>query len=172
MILIEEYLNNKNLIKEDNFSYYTLDNPEKFLNKCVNNGYVLHGSTRKILGYLKPYTSNDLSKEFGNQTGIYLTSIPLVAMFCAFVSGTNSGQRRSSIETRIENENIEYLNVYLGVENIQEVKDEGYVYIFKDSVIDESYGKEHISKKDILPEYILKIYRKDLRYTIEEIKFP
>lgn len=170
MIVIEEYLNKKNLIKEDNFSYYTLDNPEEFLNKCINNGYVLHGSTRKILGYLKPYTSNDSSKEFGNQTGIYLTSIPLVAMFCAFVSGAKSGQRQNAIHSKTENGNIEYLNVYLGVENIENVKDEGYVYIFKDSVIDESYGKEHISKKEILPKYVLKIYRKDLRYTINKIK--
>lgn len=148
-----------------------VDNPLEYLENYVNKGYVLHGSTRKISGSLKPTLSNDLTKEFGNQKAVYLTSCPLVAMFCALTSGADVGHRVDSKRTVVDEEGrFTYTDTYFGVENIDRVSSSGYVYIFPKSVVDDTEGLEHISKKEIKPKYILGIKREDFKYEIEEIK--
>lgn len=152
------------------FSYYELDHPERFLNFCVKHGYVLHGSTRTIKGKLNPHQSNDLSKEFGNQKGVYLTDIPIVAMFASLTGGANIGVSRSSVQSKYDQAGtIQYPEHYFAVAKPENIQASGFVYIFPRKVVDDSEGSEYIAKKSIQPEVVIKIQRKDFRFNIEKI---
>jgi hypothetical protein len=158
-----ERLNNGNV-----FEYAVLDNPDEFLSFCVNEGYVLHGTTRK-LDELIPQKANDSSKEFGNASAVYLTSNPIVAKFCALVGGTDVGRRRDSKRTVRGSDGVfKYEDAFFGVERPENIKENGYIYIFPDSVVDDTEGLEHISKKPIQPSLILQIKRSDW----DEKSFP
>jgi hypothetical protein len=150
------------------FKYVELKDPEEFITSCVNNGYVLHGTTRK-LDELIPQKANDSAKEFGNAKAVYLTSSPIVAKFAALVGGADVGNRRDSKKTKISEKGVfTYSEVFFGVEKPENIKNEGYVYIFPKSVVDDTEGLEHISRKPIKPDLVVQIKREDW----DEEKFP
>lgn len=152
----------------DSFEYAILDNPDEFISFCVNNGYVLHGSTRKVVELI-PQQANDSSKEFGNALAVYLTSNPIVAKFCALVGGADVGARRNSKRTIKSSDGVfTYPDSFFGVEKIENIKNEGYIYIFPKTVVDETEGLEHIAKKPIKPSLVLQIKRSDW----DEKNFP
>ncbi len=128
----------------------------------------MHGTTRKLEG-LKPSQANDASKEFGNENAVYLTSNPIVAEFCALVGGANVGKRRDSKTTQIDEQGVfHYSDTFFGVENPEKIKDKGYIYVFPDSVVDETEGLEHIAKKKIKPSLVVLMTKNDW----DEEKYP
>ncbi len=154
------------------FEYAVLENPNEFLTYLVNNNYVLHGTTKQ-LEELKPSQANDASKEFGNENAVYLTSNPIVAEFCALVGGANIGKRRDSKKTQIDEQGVfHYSNTFFGVENPEQIQEKGYIYVFPDSVVDDTEGFEHIAKKKIKPSLVVQMNRSDWdeeKYPIEKI---
>ncbi len=151
-----EKLNNGNI-----FEYAVLEKPDEFLSCCINEGYVLHGTTRK-LDELIPKQANDSSKEFGNAFAVYLTSNPIVAKFCALVSGADVGLRRDSKKTNIDSDGVfTYTDTFFGVGKPENIKKEGYVYIFPNTVIDNTEGPEHIAMKPIRPYLVIRIKESD-----------
>jgi len=156
------------LLNGDLFEYVILDNPDEIITLCVNNDYVLHGSTRKLVELI-PQQANDSSKEFGNAKAVYLTSNPIVAKFCALVDGANVGERRYSNVTNITPEGeYTYTDTFFGVSKPENIRSEGYIYIFPNSVVDETDGLEHISKEPIKPFLVIQIRRSDW----DEQKYP
>ncbi|MDY0097471.1 MAG: hypothetical protein RBS01_03930 [Candidatus Dojkabacteria bacterium] len=151
-----EKLNNGNA-----FEYVVFDNPDEFITFSVNNGYVLHGTTRK-LEELVPQQANDSSKEFGNAFAVYLTSNPIVAKFCALVSGADVGPRRDSKKTNIDSDGVfTYTDTFFGVGKPENIQKEGYIYIFPNTVVDDTEGLEHIAKKRIKPDLMIQIKERD-----------
>lgn len=170
---LKDELNRRDAIKvsDNDFEFFKLDTPEEFLSFCVNNGYLLHGSTRKISGVLTPQQANDTSKEFGNKTGVYLTTTPIIAMFTALTGGAEVGIRRNSVISKIDSDgNISYPETKFAVLHTNNVKPFGYVYIFPKGVADEHEASEYISKKAIQPILTVKIEKEDFRFPIEKIK--
>ena len=155
--------------KDDDVKFCMVQDPDEFLTWCRFNDFVMHGSTRLIPGKLKPSLAHDLSKSFGNQKGIYSITTPIVAMFCALAGGVDVGLRRNSVRTKSSNQTLSYTDVFFGVERIDEVKSEGYVYIFDKRQTDANEGPEYISFSPVTPLLILKIMKTDFDYTINEI---
>ncbi len=156
------------LLNGDLFEYVVVENPDEIITLSVNNDYVLHGSTRKLVELI-PQQANDASKEFGNVKAVYLTSNPIVAKFCALVGGANVGERRYSKVTKISPAGeYTYTDTFFGVSKPENIRNEGYIYIFPKSVVDESEGLEHISKEPIKPFIVIQIKRSDW----DEQKFP
>ena len=155
------------------FKYAVLENPDEFLTSLVHNNYVLHGTTRK-LEELIPSQSNDVTKDFGNENAVYLTSNPIVAEFCALVGGADIGKRRDSKTTRIDEQGVfHYSNTFFGVEKPEKIQDEGYIYVFPGTVVDKTEGLEHISKNKIKPSLVIRMNRSDWndeKYPINKIK--
>jgi len=150
------------------FKYAVLENPDEFLTYLVNNNYVLHGTTKR-LEELEPNQANDSSKEFGNENAVYLTSNPIVAKFCALVGGVSIGKRRDSKITLRDKQGVfHYSNPFFEVENPEKIQDKGYIYVFPDSVVDNTEGLEHIAKKKIKPSLVVLMTRDDW----DEEKYP
>ncbi len=158
-------------VKSGDFVYYIFPNPQKFLSNLVNQGYLLHGTSRKIEEELIPQQEYDEAKKFGNQKAIYLTSDPLVAIFTALTGGVNEiDARRNSIRSkRGEDGNYEYIETYFAVSDPVKVSEKGYVYIFNNNVTDANENNEYISRKPIKPLMIIQVERKDFPYKIEKI---
>ncbi|PKN02946.1 hypothetical protein CVU76_02890 [Candidatus Dojkabacteria bacterium HGW-Dojkabacteria-1] len=160
------------LLNGELFEYVIIDNLDRIITLAVNNGYVLHGSTRKLVELI-PQEANDSSKEFGNAKAVYLTSNPIVAKFCALVGGANVGERRDSKVTKISPEGeYTYTDTFFGVSKPENIRNEGYIYIFPKSVVDKSEGLEHISKEPIKPFIVIQMKRSDWdekKYPIEKI---
>ena len=173
--ILKKFLKNirdkgKKIVKGE-FIYYKFENPEEILNTLVFNNFLLHGSSRKIVGKLIPHLANDQSKEFGNQNAIYLTSVPLSAMFSSLTGGVKDigktiNQKKTS---KGVDKKIKYKNTYFAVSCINKIRDKGYVYVFPRSVADSNEHNEFIAKKPIKPELIIEIERKDFPFTIEKI---
>jgi hypothetical protein len=160
----------KTLDPKKNFLFCTTKNPFQYLVDCVNNGYVLHGSSRYITGEFIPQLTTDASKEFGNRKAIYLTSDPIVAMFRAYVGGIEIRGREDSKSTEITDEGeFIYSNTYFAVGEPEKVREKGYVYIFLKDIVDESYNLEHVSYKKASPILALEVSREDFPYEIEKL---
>lgn len=160
------------IVKKRKFVFYTIEQPQKFLNWLISEGFLLHGSSREIIGALVPQQANDLAKEFGNKKAIYLTQDPLVAIFCALTGGVKGIKiRRNSIRSRLNQlGNIEYIDTNFAVSDTEKIQKIGYVYVFTKEVIDEQENNEFISKKPIKPQLVIQIKRKDFPYPIRQIK--
>jgi hypothetical protein len=171
-ILHKELVRRKAItVKEDEFTFFIVQEPEEFLDFCVMNKYLLHGSSSKIEGKLEPRRANDLSKEFGNQKGVYLTETPIVAMFVALTRSVESNIRQNSITShRDDSGNLSYSKAYFAVSNPEAIQVHGFVYIFPKSVADDVEGSEFISKKAIKPEVIIRVKIDDFPYPIEIIE--
>lgn len=81
-LLLKVKENGKRIIDRNGFGYFCLKNPEEFLNWAVLNGYILHGTTRKVT-ILKPQKAQDFVKESGNRIAVYMTGCPARAMFAS-----------------------------------------------------------------------------------------
>ena len=160
------------LIEEDGFSYYIVNDPQRLLEWATVNGYVFHGSTRKIKGDLIPHQANDLTKESGNRKAVYMTRHPLLAEFTALTGGKNVGRRKNSCYLDItEDHQVRYPGTQeFGVETINEIGDSGYVYFFdKKEQVDEEIGGECLSYKPVKPLVVIKIDRNYFRYPINKL---
>lgn len=158
-------------LNDEGFVYFQLEKPESFLNFCIKEGYLLHGSTRAIRGKLVPHKANDLAKEFGNQEGIYLTDAPIVAMFSAITGGVNIKATKHQVSSERDSEgNINYPKAHFAVARPHMIQDEGFVYVFSGKVVDASEGSEYISKRAIMPIVVIKISRGDFRFSIDKME--
>lgn len=160
-----------NKVKNGDFVFYKFLHPHELLKNLVNNGYILHGTSREIEGKLVPHQAYDEAKKFGNQKAIYLTSDPLTAIFTALTGGVEEiDARRNSIKSkRGKDGNYEYMETYFAVSNPSKVREKGYIYIFNKDVAEENESNEFISKKPIKPIMIIQVERKDFPYEIEKI---
>jgi hypothetical protein len=173
MDLLKEEVEKRNgsYNSKKDFNYVQLRDPESFLNFCVKNRFVLHGSAREIVGELHPHKANDESKEFGNQDAIYLTKAPIISMFTALTGGVEVGIRRNSVNSEIDEEgNYHYPKTFFGVLYPEKIQSSGYVYVFSEEVVDDSEGSEYISRKSIKPVLVVKVKREDFRFPIEKLE--
>jgi hypothetical protein len=171
MNLLNEIKDKGKKVTENKFVYYIFEDPRQILNTLVFNKYLLHGSSKKIVGQLIPHQANDLAKEFGNQKAIYMTSDPIGAMYAALTGGVEGiGKSICRKNTSKDNEGkIVYKNTYFAVSNPNKIKDKGYVYIFLKSDADENEHYEFIAKKAIEPKLIIEIKREDFPFNIVKL---
>ncbi len=165
-IVGELYKERVKKIKEKEVLFYRLDEPEVFLNWAVLNNFLLHGSTRKIVENLKPYKANDKIKESGNRLAIYITRVPMVAMFCALTGGVDGLARRHSSHTKIVQDEVSYDEMYFGVSDINKVASGGFIYILGKDQVDEEANGEFLAYREVSPLAILEINRKDFPFDI------
>jgi hypothetical protein len=168
---LDKYKQDGKQITTGDFIYYVFSDSRQTLTELVKAGYLLHGSSREIIGKLKPHRAHDEVKQFGNQKGIYLSLDPIQAMFTALTGGVKGIKaRKNSIRSRINDKGqIKYLETYFAVSNPENIRDRGYVYVFSKSVVDASESNEYISRKPIQPELVIQVEKEDFPYKIEKI---
>ena len=147
--------------------FYRVKEPQKLLNWAIFHGYLLHGSTRKIYDELVPYQANDKVKESGNRRAVYITKVPVVAMFCAVTGGVPGLERRHNSHTTILNNKFSYENMYFGISDPNLVTEKGYIYILGQHQADEEINGEYLAYKPIEPLAIIEIERKDFPYEMD-----
>lgn len=149
-----------------------LKDPRAILEWACANGYIFHGSTRRVQGNLEPRKANDAVKESGNREAVYLTINPLLAMFTALTGGKDVGIRRNKTYLEItDTGEVKYpKSPVFEVKNPDQVADEGFVYIFDQSQADEKTEGEYLAYKPIRPLTAIKIRRSDLKYPIGVIQ--
>lgn len=158
-------------VAEDGFKYYEIENPEDLLNWCVVNGYIFHGTSRKIRGELKPQPGRDLVKESGSRLAVYMTHNPALALFCSLSGGMHiKGGRQNECYMNIEDGKVSYSKLIFKVGELEKVVKEGYVYIFDKAQSDEYVNGEYLSYKPIKPLAVIKIKRADFKYPIHKIE--
>jgi|GEM_PF-1963744 len=157
-------------IKDGDFIFHSSKSTEKLLNKIVSDGYLLHGSSRKICGELLPSQARDLIKESGNRKAIYITKVPAVAMFCALTGGNDRIRHRKNIShMKMKRELIEYSDMFFGVDRPENVMDKGYVYVIGINQINEEVGGEFLSYNPVVPMAVIEIDRNDFVFEINKI---
>lgn len=157
---------------EGNFSYYELENPPPFLQWATVNGYIFHGTIRKISEALEPKPANDLIKESGNRVAVYMTNNPRLAMFTALTGGKDVGGRRNVCHMKITGDKVTYPGKQIfQVGNPEAIASEGFIYIFdRKTQSDEEIGGELLSYKPIKPLAIIKIHRSHFPHPIHDLK--
>lgn len=157
-------------LTEDGFTFYETASPKSLLEWAIQNGYVLHGTSVAIIGELEPRKSNDVYKEFGNKKAVYMTSIPLTAMFKAFAGGVDTGKSQDTKQLEITDTGVFiYKNVFLGVEKPENLAKSGHIYIFASEQTDEHEGSEYVSYKPAKPLAVIKVYLRDFKYKIQKL---
>lgn len=156
--------------EEDGFVYYEMENPKNFLEWAAAQDFIFHGSSRVIKGNLKPHQANDAVKESGNLSAVYMTRNPMLAEFTALTGGVNVGRRQNSCNMVIENGVVSYRGEQkFGVERMDKVQKQGYIYIFGKAQADREENGELMAFTEVMPLAVVKIDRKDFDYIIEEI---
>ncbi len=158
--------------KDGDFAYYEISRPQNFLECAATKDFVFHGTSRRIEGNLKPYKANDMLKESGNREAVYMTRNPLLAEFTALTGGVDVGRRQNSCNMAIENGVVSYPGEQrFGVENVDKVQNEGFVYIFdRKTQTDTEENGELMSYREIRPLAVIKIKRGDFGYQIDKIQ--
>ncbi len=134
----------------------------------MTNGFILHGTTRKIKE-LTPNKANDLAKESGNRTAIYMTNIPPLAMFKALIGGIdNVGWSKSGASTQTVNGQTTH-EVKFGMSRPELVADTGYVYVMDAASADEYVGGEYLAYNPVKPLIAVEIRQDDFRYPVETL---
>ncbi len=158
---------------EEGFEFYDVRNPQTFLEWACVNGFVFHGSARRIAGDLLPSQANDEAKESGNRNAVYMTKTPPLVMFTALAGGRDVGVRRNKVFLEITGEGeVKYPKPpEFGVGRPEEVADEGYVYIFDEkSQVAEKVNGEYLSYEPIKPLAVIRIKKTDFGFPIVKIE--
>lgn len=152
---------------DSGFEYYKLDDPEKFLDWAVENGFLLHGTTRQV-DVFEPRQGHDTRRESGRKVAIYMGADAPIAMFMALIGGTNiNGHSSFSSQSERNDDVSRAANYTFTVDNVNKVQEQGYVYIFSSEQIDADVGGEYHSYKPQRPIVAIKIERKDFHYPIQ-----
>lgn len=162
-------IKSKKIVK-NGFVFYETASPKSLLEWAIQNGYVLHGTSTAIIGALEPRKSNDIHKEFGNKKAVYMTSIPLTAMFKAFAGGVDTGASQDTKQLEITDNGVFiYRNVHFAVQKPENLAKSGYIYIFANEQTDENEGSEYVSYKPIEPLTVIQVYLRDFGYKIQKL---
>lgn len=144
--------------------------PEELLGKIVAVGFVLHGTTRLIKGEFVPTLAHDGAKESGNREAVYLTDAPAIAMFKSLTGGVEGRRRTEHGAVRhIEDGVITYTDLHFGTTSLEDVAEQGYVYVFGRDAVDEYIHGEFLAYKPIKPLAVVKVHREQFRYPIDQL---
>lgn len=156
---------------KDGFEYVECSEPLKLIEDLARSGdWLMHGTTRRIVGDLEPRQARDDIKESGNRKAVYLTRNPVLVMFTALTGGT-SGERKNKIGWEIDNQTGEfrYPVVELGVADMNQVKDEGYVYVGRNGLNIAYENGEYVSPDPVKPELLIKIKKDQFKFEVKKL---
>lgn len=157
---------------EDGFAFFDAQDPIETLDWATANGFVFHGSTRRIKGELVPQQANDTEKESGNREAVYMTKKPILAEFTALTGGKDMGGRQNQVLMDISDSGkVTYpKEPIFKVGKLEEVADEGFVYVFDSTTqVDEDVNGESLSYRPVKPLAAIRIKKEDFRYPITKI---
>lgn len=163
------------ILEKDLFSIEFDENQSlnNFLISLYQKGYLFHGSSR-LIDVLKTQQANCKEKKDGNLDGIYFTSNPDLAKFCAICGGID-GKRLSKIQRSFneETKSLEYVTAEFGFSGIP--ADSGYIYVIpknKTQQLKNDNGDlidEFVCFKPVAPLLRIKIKKDQFPFEIEKI---
>lgn len=164
------------IVEEDGFNYWSFDNPLRLLETVLVYGekfeYIFHGSTIRIVDQVIPKPALDMLREQGRRTAIYATANIPWAMFWAVTGGIKEKRRKVTGKFSIdENKKVSYSDVQFTVEDLNQVKDFGWIYIFENSGWEYSRG-EYLSYDPKNYLAVIKIKREDFKFPLEVKEIP
>lgn len=140
---------------------------EKYLEALRRQGCIFHGSSKLINEAIEPRKAVCKAKLSGNRLAVYLTQLPVEAIFYGLTGSCEVGLCNSGFTYGIDTSgNLTYEQVALNVEFPEKVSSTGFVYVFSKDQSDEYINGEYLSYKAISPQEIVPVYREDLRYVI------
>ncbi len=144
---------------------------EKQLDELRRQGYLFHGSAALVHGALEPRLANDSAKDSGNRRAIYLTEVPVEALFFALAGGREVGLLKVHLSYEIDetNDDLRYSLVELGVEHPEALADRGFVYVFDREQADALVDGEWLAYRPIMPKQVLKVHASDLGYPVARL---
>lgn len=159
-------------VEEDGFEFFKSENPEELLEQITGNGYLLHGTTRRIQGDLIPHQANDTVKESGNRTAIYLTNIVPIAMFKALSGGVHQrGMTQHGVSSELNDGKRTYTNLHFASSRLDKIAEAGFVYVFDPSNIEvEQVNGEFLSYDRATPVAVIRVLRGQFQYPIEDLQ--
>jgi hypothetical protein len=136
---------------------------EQRLEELRKAGYLFHGSPVDIKGPLMPRLAQDDAKLSGNRSAVYLTEVPVEALFCALV-GPECGRRECHVAYDIDAKTglLTYRLVQLGVERPEQLATEGFVYVVSRHKTYEYIDGEWLAYEPVKPVQQLRVSRDDL----------
>ncbi len=171
---LESFLHEHGVPQEtpDGWRYFLVDEPLSVLEQSVRDGYILHGTSRRIDHELIPQHAYDLAKASGNRKAVYLTKNPLVAEFAGITGGRAVNGRENQTHLEIDDETGEFR--YSGEQRfrvgaLDRVAPEGFVYIFDQTQADEELNGELLAYERIRPLAVVKFDRAKFQHQIDEI---
>ncbi len=164
------------IVEDDGFRHWAFEKPLEALESVLVYGekfeYIFHGSTVRIVGSLVPQSALDMMREQGRRTAVYATANISWAMFWAITGGTKEKRRKAIGRFLIdESKKVSYSDVQFTVEDINQVKDFGWIYVFENSGWEYSRG-EYLSYEP--KEYLaaIKIKKDDFKFPLEVKEIP
>ena len=149
---------------------FRVPKPNQLLDWAVDNGFILHGTSRLVDGDFVPNTAADSIKESGNRTAVCLTDMPPFAMFMALVGGTNvSGTANHGVHTETNDYGIKTLEFAFGISTPDKIMASGYIYLFGPDCADEFINGEYLSYKPVKPVLAVRFDRDQFAYPIQTI---
>ena len=147
------------IIKQAGLKRVEVDDVNRFLQNCVDKGYLLHGSNLfcEILEPRLGYCLTGLKENL--QVAVYATISPLIAIFNAIRHNRRGYARYELIHG----------NTYLEVDRtLIESLGEGYVYVLDRSRFQQCRIEEgqFTSQEGIRPICVTKVTKRDLNYPI------
>ena len=142
------------------FEYNEVVDPVKTLNALSDQGFIFHGSPRKI-DNLIPQLAVDKAKESGNRKAIYMTSLSEKAMFYALTGDREEGGTEAHIYVERIDGQPDRKTFHFAVEDKKSIREQGFVYVFSKLQADEFVNNEYISYKALRPIAVIAVKRKD-----------
>ena len=152
---------------EDGLVSYRVPDLEGFLTWLVTRDFLLHGSPVAIQDGLEPRIAHDTRRGIADRAAVYLTDIPVLAMFCGLVHKAPGALRLGDIARHRDNDEITYQRVRFLVGNADQICQNGYVYVVSKEVAEAEEEGDFLSFRRLEPELVVRVERPDLRYDIE-----
>jgi hypothetical protein len=161
-------VNRWTLVPNDDGVSYSVDEAEAFLEHALEQGFVCHGSPTLIHDSLQPRLTGDRDN---SRPAVYLTDVPVLALFCAIAGRSGWTQRTTEISCTTSNGVRTYHNVRLVLESraASDLQSHGYVYLVpRDKALRET-EHELLSYEAVLPMLVLRVSRADLRFDVTHV---
>ncbi len=170
-------------VKKNDFEYWTMENPVDFLDWCVENNFLLHGSPQKITDKLTPNEpQNAAAKSERDPFGTYFSLLPQESIFYSLLGpktqaqlGDESSKMRVSLDNFGKiNARYENISFYLGDGTNKNLRDKGYIYVVDFNAFSQQ-EKEQVTKglrfeREILPILTVQVSKQDFKEPLKPIK--